>query len=208
MLSQVKFLEGIKYLNQIYLTWKFDTTNQLALRSWYSKFKALTDKDYIKLVMWYSSNKEYAPQSPVQLLNSYKEIFESQYPTLDDIISDIVNWLTKYDISDSGYRRAMNNAPYYIWSLNNGKGISYYTYCNLQNSITGIEINNIAKLIKTSNDEEVKNKCSAFALGKADLPLLNNGSIITREEELHGVKSEESKELYNGIKQLAKEFTE
>lgn len=207
MVSKTAFYRNIKRISAYYVDWKFNVKDRDRLTAWYSVLKDLkSDELYTQLVTWYIKNKPYPPRSPVDLTNCYKEIFTAQYPTKEELEMEIEHWSSKYDWTDNGFREAMRNAPYYIWDLNRGRGLSYYQFQQLIGNNWRDEIEALATTISNNFQEEIKNKCGGFVLGDIPLPLLPNGELITREEELHGVKTEESKELYNGIKELGREF--
>lgn len=201
-----QFTLAIQYIKDLYSDWGVDTRNERVVKAWYGQLKNIESTIFNQLVKWYIKNKPYPPRSPVDLTNCYKEIFTAQYPTKEELEMEIEHWSSKYDWTDNGFREAMRNAPYYIWDLNRGKGLSYYQFQQLIGNNWKDEIEALATTISNNFQEEIKNKCGGFVLGDIPLPLLPNGELITREEELHGVKTEESKELYNGIKELGREF--
>lgn len=177
MLSKQQFYNGMKFLNSIYLNWKFDLKDGAALRAWYSKFINLNNKNFETLIKWYSDNHDYPPTSAVQLLNSYKEIFKSQYPNEQQIHDELIEWLSKFDLSPQGYEKAMRLAPTYIWQLNNGKGISYYKYCRLCDIGYEKEINELIKLILANQHKQIENDCYGFLAGLIDLPIIEEKSV-------------------------------
>lgn len=204
-LNMLTFTKGIGILKANYLNWKFDLNDKMQINIWYSKLSPIGDKVFMQLVEWYISNNELPPRTPLDLSKCYRKIFESQYPSKQAIEQEIYEWVREYDISDNGFRSAMRKAPWYIWELNNGKGISYYTYEAINGENWRNEIEMLANIITGNFKEEIESKCGLFVLGKINLPLFEDGQVMSIEDEKKGITSLEMKEISEGLKQLERE---
>ena len=67
MLSQEKFISGMEILKAAYLDFKFDTSNEMQVKVWYSVFKNMSDEAFIDMVKAYYPHNQHPPKCPRDL---------------------------------------------------------------------------------------------------------------------------------------------
>ena len=93
MLDKRVFLKGLNYLKAMYLNWQFNLTNKMLLEIWYDSFNQLDDETYIETVKQYCKVKQFAPNSPYDILNSIGNYQDkhSAWETILDVINRSIN---------------------------------------------------------------------------------------------------------------------
>lgn len=67
MLSQEKFISGMEILKAAYTDFKFDTSNEMQVKVWYSVFKNMSDEAFISMIKEYYPINQHPPKCPRDL---------------------------------------------------------------------------------------------------------------------------------------------
>lgn len=67
MLSQEKFISGMEILKAAYTDFKFDTSNEMQVKVWYSVFKNMSDEAFISMIKEFYPINQHPPKCPRDL---------------------------------------------------------------------------------------------------------------------------------------------
>lgn len=100
MLSQEKFISGMEILKAAYLDFKFDTSNEMQVKVWYSVFKNLSDEAFINMIKEYYPINQHPPKCPRDLASVIVDKLvadekikpEAALNTVREIVSNCGGW--------------------------------------------------------------------------------------------------------------------
>lgn len=90
MLSQEKFISGMEILKAAYLDFKFDTSNEMQVKVWYSVFKNMADEAFIAMVKEYYPQNQHPPKCPRDLTTVLSDKMVSRAKVKPEIALDYV----------------------------------------------------------------------------------------------------------------------
>ena len=100
MLSQEKFISGMEILKAAYIDFKFDTSNEMQVKVWYSVFKNLSDEAFINMIKDYYPINQHPPKCPRDLTSIIVDRIvadekikpEAALNTVREIVSNCGGW--------------------------------------------------------------------------------------------------------------------
>lgn len=100
MLSQEKFISGMEILKAAYTDFKFDTSNEMQVKVWYSVFKNMSDEAFISMIKEFYPINQHPPKCPRDLTSvlvdkviaNAKIKPENALNTVREIVSNCGGW--------------------------------------------------------------------------------------------------------------------
>lgn len=84
MLEQVKFIQGLKYLNAYYSNFNFDIQDNFKIMTWYAVFETYENDQYSTIIKDYCKANIYPPQSPSSIIEFVKNQVIKTYLQSDE----------------------------------------------------------------------------------------------------------------------------
>lgn len=105
------FIEGIKYIDNFYMAFKFDFKNVDMIDVWYDILSEFQDEYFISIVKDYVKHNEYAPNSPASLISHAKKMLLRQVDvgsTFDRLVERLRKDGYDVDLVASKYEKGGN----------------------------------------------------------------------------------------------------